>query len=154
MNTLFKQTLTASILSTMIAGTAFAAPSEAPPDFIKRVADGLISRLKADHAKLQNNPALVKTIVRQNLDPYVDSQAFTRIVDTVYDSKFTNMKELRVQHRGKPLRAFFAFDPLRQAIVLCIGDKGGKKRFYKEMLDIADQQYELHLSTLGDQSNG
>lgn len=75
-------------------------------------------------------------------------------MDTVYDSKFTDMKELRVQHRGKPLRAFFAFDPLRQAIVLCIGDKGGKKCFYKEMLDIADQQYELHLSTLGDQSNG
>ena len=47
------------------------------------------------------------------------------------------MKELRVQHRGKPLRAFFAFDPLRQTIVLCIGDKGGKKRFYKEMLEIA-----------------
>ena len=76
------------------------------------------------------------------------------LVDTVYDSKFTNMKELRVQHRGKPLRAFFSFDPLRQAIVLCIDDKGGKKRFYKEMLEIADQQYELHLSTLGDQSNG
>ena len=56
MNTLFKQTLTASLLSTMIAGTAFAAPSEAPPDFIKRVADGLIARLKADHAKLQTNP--------------------------------------------------------------------------------------------------
>ncbi|MCS3528628.1 type II toxin-antitoxin system RelE/ParE family toxin [Acinetobacter johnsonii] len=72
------------------------------------------------------------------------------LVDTVYDSKFTNMKELRVQHRGKPLRAFFAFDPLRQAIVLCIGDKGGNT----EMLAIADQQYELHLSTLGDQSNG
>lgn len=76
------------------------------------------------------------------------------LVDTVYDSKFTNMKELRVQQRGKPLRAFFTFDPLRQAIVLCIGDKGGKKRFYKEMREIADQQYELHLSTLGDQSNG
>ena len=41
------------------------------------------------------------------------------------------MKELRVQHRGKPLRAFFAFDPLRQAIVLCIGDKGGKSVFIK-----------------------
>ena len=76
------------------------------------------------------------------------------LVDTVYNSKFTNMKELRVQHRGKTLRAFFAFVPLRQAIVLCIADKGGKKRFYKEMLDIADEQYELHLSTLGDQSNG
>ena len=76
------------------------------------------------------------------------------LVDTVYDSKFTNMKELRVQHRGKPLRAFFAFDPLRQAIVLCIADKGGKKRFYKDMLDIADEQYQLHLTTLGDKSNG
>ena len=73
---------------------------------------------------------------------------------TVYDSKFTNIKELRVQHRGKPLRAFFAFDPLRQAIVLCIGDKGGKKRFYKDMLDIADEQYQIHLTTLGDKSNG
>ncbi len=81
---LFKQTLTASILSTMIAGTAFAAPAEAPPAFIKRVADGLIGRLKADHAKLQNNPTAVKAIVRQNLDPYVDSQAFTRIVMGTY----------------------------------------------------------------------
>lgn len=76
------------------------------------------------------------------------------LVDTVYESKFTNMKELRVQHRGRPLRAFFAFDPLRQAIVLCIADKGGKKRFYKDMLDIADEQYQLHLTTLGDKSNG
>ena len=76
------------------------------------------------------------------------------LVDIVYDSKFANMKELRVQHRGKSLRAFFAFDPLRQAIVLCIGDKSGKKRFYTEMLAVADEQYELHLSTLGDQSNG
>jgi phospholipid transport system substrate-binding protein len=81
---LLKQTLTASILSTMIAGTAFAAPAEAPPAFIKRVADGLIGRLKADHAKLQNNPAAVKAIIRQNLDPYVDSQAFTRIVMGTY----------------------------------------------------------------------
>lgn len=72
------------------------------------------------------------------------------LVDTVYDSKYTNMKELRVQHRGKPIRAFFAFDPLRQAIVLCIGDKSGKKRFYTEMLVIADEQYSLHLKSLGD----
>ncbi|WP_312423199.1 type II toxin-antitoxin system RelE/ParE family toxin [Epilithonimonas sp.] len=71
------------------------------------------------------------------------------LVDTVYGSKYTNMKELRVQHRGKPIRAFFAFDPLRQAIVLCIGDKSGNKRFYTEMLAIADEQYSLHLKSLG-----
>ena len=29
------------------------------------------------------------------------------LVDTVSGSKFTNMKELRIQHKGKPLRAFF-----------------------------------------------
>lgn len=84
MNTLLKQTLTASVLSTMLASAAFAAPTETPPDFVKRVADGLVTRLKADHAKLQNNPELVRTIIRQNLDPYVDSQAFTRIVLGTY----------------------------------------------------------------------
>ncbi len=84
MKTLFKQTLTASVLTSLLAGTAFAAPSEAPPAFIKRVADGLIGRLKADHNKLQTNPAAVKTIVRENLDPYIDSQAFTRIVMGTY----------------------------------------------------------------------
>ena len=84
MKTLFKQTLTASVLATLVVGSAFAAPTETPPVFIKKVADGLLSRLKADHAKLQNNPALVKTIVRQNLDPYIDSQAFTRIVMGTY----------------------------------------------------------------------
>ncbi|WP_151957236.1 type II toxin-antitoxin system RelE/ParE family toxin [Acinetobacter guillouiae] len=93
---------------------------------------------------------LAALVVLQQLGPSLGRP----LVDTVNDSKFTNMKELRVQHSGKPLRAFFIFDPLRQAIVLCIGNKGGKKRFYKEMLDIAEQQYELHLSTLGDQSNG
>lgn len=84
MNTLVKQTLTVSVLATMIATTAFAAPAETPHVFVKKVADGLISRLKADHAKLQNNPEAVKSIVRQNLDPYIDSQSFTRIVMGTY----------------------------------------------------------------------
>ena len=84
MNMLLKQTLTASVLATMAVTVVNAAPAEAPPAFVKRVADGLITRLKADHAKLQNNPTAVKAIVRQNLDPYVDGQAFTRIVMGTY----------------------------------------------------------------------
>lgn len=82
--TLVKQTLAASILSTLVAGSVFAAPTETPPAFVKKVADNLIVRLKADHAKLQNNPALARSIVRQNLDPYIDSQSFTRIVMGTY----------------------------------------------------------------------
>lgn len=38
--------------------------------------------------------------------------------DTLHGSHFTNMKELRIQHDGRPIRAFFAFDPIRRAIVL------------------------------------
>ena len=91
MNTLLKQTLTASVMTAMFAGTAMAAPAEAPPVFVKKVADGLISRLKADHAKLQNNPAAVKAIVRQNLDPYIDSQGFTRLVMGTYaNNQYSN----------------------------------------------------------------
>lgn len=84
MKTLVKQTLAVSILSTFFAGSVFAVPTETPPAFVKKVADNLIARLKADHAKLQNNPALARTIVRQNLDPYIDSQSFTRIVMGTY----------------------------------------------------------------------
>ncbi|SPL69213.1 MlaC/ttg2D family ABC transporter substrate-binding protein [Acinetobacter stercoris] len=97
MNVLLKQTLTASVLSTMIAGTVFAAPSETPPAFVKRVADGLISSLKANHAQLQNNKAAVSAIVRKNLDPYVDAQAFTRIVMGTYASNQNSTAAQRAQ---------------------------------------------------------
>ncbi len=89
MHILLKQTFTAGILAAMVVTAAQAAPAEAPPAFVKRVADGLITRLKADNAKLQNNPAAIKAIVRQNLDPYVDGQAFTRIVMGTYANTST-----------------------------------------------------------------
>ncbi len=97
MNLLLKTTLTAGVLSTMMATTVYAAPAETPPVFVKRVADGLITRLKADHAKLQNNPQAVKTIIRQNLDPYVDSQAFTRIVMGTYATNQNSSAAQRAQ---------------------------------------------------------
>ncbi|MGR6981015.1 type II toxin-antitoxin system RelE/ParE family toxin [Testudinibacter sp. P27/CKL/0425] len=69
-------------------------------------------------------------------------------LDTVKGSQYSNMKELRIQHQGKPLRAFFAFDPLRQAIVLCAGDKSNNKRFYEKMIRIADIEFTDYLQTL------
>ena len=69
--------------------------------------------------------------------------------DTVYGSKYTNMKELCIQSLGRPIRAFFAFDPQRTGIILCAGDKGGNdKRFYDEMIPVADKEYAAHLETL------
>ncbi|QGY33081.1 type II toxin-antitoxin system RelE/ParE family toxin [Pantoea cypripedii] len=71
-------------------------------------------------------------------------------VDTLNGSDFPNMKELRIQHAGDPIRAFFAFDPARSAIVLCAGDKTGvnEKRFYKKMIALADEEYRQHLANL------
>ncbi|MCW7546584.1 type II toxin-antitoxin system RelE/ParE family toxin [Photorhabdus sp. APURE] len=71
-------------------------------------------------------------------------------VDTLHGSNFPNMKELRVQHAGDPIRTFFAFDPKRRAIVLCAGNKTGinEKRFYKEMIRQADFEYRRHLDNL------
>ena len=69
--------------------------------------------------------------------------------DTIEGSKFSNMKELRIQSKGNPLRVFFAFDPRRQAVLLCAGDKtGNEKRFYKVMIPLADKEYQLHLNRL------
>ncbi|KHJ67940.1 hypothetical protein QU24_11700 [Pantoea rodasii] len=71
-------------------------------------------------------------------------------VDTVYGSNISNMKELRIQSNGRPIRGFFIFDPRRRAIVLCAGNKEGKdeKRFYKTMISTAEKEYQKHLSQL------
>ncbi len=69
--------------------------------------------------------------------------------DTVKGSSHSNMKELRIQSKGKPLRAFFAFDPERTGVVLCAGKKGGNdKRFYDEMIPVADREFTAHLDQL------
>jgi hypothetical protein len=60
-------------------------------------------------------------------------------------SPLSNLKELRIQHRGQPYRAFFVFDPQRQAIVLCAGNKQGDKRFYERMTPLAESIYQRYL---------
>lgn len=67
--------------------------------------------------------------------------------DTVKSSRYSNMKELRVQSRGDPIRAFFAFDPQRTGILLCAGHKAGnEKRFYDEMIPLADREFTQYLN--------
>jgi hypothetical protein len=70
------------------------------------------------------------------------------LVDTIKGSLFPNMKELRVQHAGRPLSIFFAFDPLRRAILLIGGDKTGNKRFYEIFVPRADAIYSEYLEEL------
>jgi hypothetical protein len=69
----------------------------------------------------------------------------------VEGSKFSHMRELRIQSHGDPIRVFYAFDPRRTAVLLVGGIKTGKaKRFYKEYVPQADKLYEKHLKSLED----
>jgi len=66
----------------------------------------------------------------------------------IQSSKHTHFRELRVQHRGKPYRVIYAFDPRRCAILLVGGNKQGYKRWYEKYVPIADQLYDKHLEAL------
>lgn len=72
------------------------------------------------------------------------------LVDTVSSSRHNNMKELRPGSAGRTeLRALFAFDPQRAAIVLVAGDKQGQwKRWYDQNIPIADDLFDTHLNKL------
>lgn len=60
-------------------------------------------------------------------------------------SRHRHMRELRIQHRGRPYRVLYAFDPRRAAILLLGGDKTGNNRWYDENVPLADDRYEDYL---------
>lgn len=69
-------------------------------------------------------------------------------------SRHRHMRELRVQSRGRPLRVLYAFDPRRIAILLIGGDKTGDRRFYEQMIPLADALYDAHLRELEEEQHG
>lgn len=68
--------------------------------------------------------------------------------DTLKGSTFPNMKELRVQHEGRPYRVLYAFDPRRVALLLIGGDKTGNENWYVKTIPMADKLYAAHLKIL------
>ena len=66
----------------------------------------------------------------------------------VAGSKHGHMRELRIQHQGRPYRVLYAFNPLRTAILLIGGDKTGDDRWYERFVPVADRIYDLHLEEL------
>ena len=66
----------------------------------------------------------------------------------IIQSRHSHMRELRVQHKGKPYRVLYAFDPRRVAILLIGGDKTGDADWYDKYVPLADNIYDEHLATL------
>jgi hypothetical protein len=71
-------------------------------------------------------------------------------VDTLKNSKHSNMKELRFKAKNGIWRIAFAYDPKRQAILLVAGNKSGvsEPRFYKELIRKADERFSSYLNEL------
>lgn len=77
-------------------------------------------------------------------------------VDTLNGSKYPNMKELRFSWEKEVWRVAFAFDPKRKAVLLVGGDKAGvdQKRFYRRLIEVADERFGRHLASLAARSGG
>ncbi|WP_339098005.1 type II toxin-antitoxin system RelE/ParE family toxin [Deinococcus sp. VB343] len=67
-------------------------------------------------------------------------------------SRHSHMRELRIQHQGRPYRILYAFDPARNAILLIGGDKTGNDRWYDLFVPKADDLYDEHLSILEEEA--
>jgi hypothetical protein len=76
-------------------------------------------------------------------------------VDTLYDSQYPNMKELRFSVDEGVWRTAFAFDPTRKAILLVAGNKSGTstKRFYKQLIRTAEQRFAEHITQLEEEKS-
>jgi hypothetical protein len=66
----------------------------------------------------------------------------------VSQSRHSHMRELRIQHAGRPYRVLYAMDPRRAAILLVGGDKTGNDRWYQQNVPKADALYDRHVQTL------
>lgn len=70
----------------------------------------------------------------------------TPLVKRIENSRHHNMKELRLEGS---IRALFAFDPKRQAVILVGGDKRGDwTGWYERNIPVADDLYDQHLEHL------
>jgi hypothetical protein len=64
------------------------------------------------------------------------------------------MRELRIQHQGRPYRLLYAFDPKRAAVLLIGGDKTGVDRWYDIFVPLADRLLDEHLADLEKENHG
>lgn len=63
----------------------------------------------------------------------------------IRNSRFAAMRELRIQHGGRPYRVLYAFDPTRNAVLLVGGEKTGDDRWYEAAILRADTLWDEYL---------
>ena len=63
----------------------------------------------------------------------------------IVGSRHRHLRELRIQHRGRPYRLLYAFAPRQTAILLLGGDKTGNSQWYDENAPPADDRCDDYL---------
>lgn len=63
---------------------------------------------------LEQTDVLASINLLERLGPQLGYPHSSKIIG----SKYSHMRELRIQHKGKPYRVLYAFDPKRMAICL------------------------------------
>ncbi len=114
-----------------------------------RFADAFEGEFYALHEKVQEE-LLARAKILEEYGPNLGRPW----VDTLKGSDHANMKELRFDAADGVWRVAFAFDPRRQAILLVAGDKSGgsQAKFYKWLLNTADERYAAHLKAAKDET--
>jgi hypothetical protein len=92
----------------------------------------------------QQDAVAVTVTLLEDLGPELGFPHSSKITQ----SRHSHMRELRTQHRGRPLRTLYAFDPRRVSILLLGGDKTGDDRWYERNVPVADRLYGEHLEAL------
>jgi len=72
------------------------------------------------------------------------------LVDTLTGTTVKNLKELRPGSSGRSeVRILFAFDPVRQAVLLVGGDKAREwSRWYQRAIPLAERRFAEHVAAL------
>jgi hypothetical protein len=71
----------------------------------------------------------------------------------VRGSRHAAMRELRVQHQGRPYRVLYIFDPRRVALLLLGGDKTSDDRWYEKNVPLADRLYDKYLAEMKEEDD-
>ena len=69
------------------------------------------------------------------------------LADRISGSRLHNLKELRPGSSGaSEVRILFIFDPVRNAVLLVVGDKSGRwQEWYRKAIPAAEAAYEAYM---------
>lgn len=96
LNLLTGTLMSAGLALTLASSSVWAAPEPAPV-FVKRISDALVERLVKERPNFQKNPAILNTIVKENIEPYVDFAGFARGVMGQYYRQATDAQRTQFE---------------------------------------------------------